>query len=159
MRKLRTDAKQIDLKLAIQMYFAEKKSLCEVAKYFDIHHTNLLARFKRYGIQCRTISEALKGNPKICIQKGEKAYNWKGGKSIDKAGYVLINRTKKREHRIIAEKVLGRKLKTYEIVHHINGNRADNRKCNLLISSKKYHSWLEAKLQNNLIGQNKEKRR
>lgn len=140
MKKLRADSKPINLEKATSMYFNEKKSLSEVAKYFNIHHTNLMARFKRYGIRCRTISEALKGNPKICIPKGEKAYNWKGGKSIDRAGYVVIHRTKEREHRIIAEKVLGRKLKSYEIVHHINRNKADNQKCNLLICSKKYHS-------------------
>ena len=159
MRKLRADKKPIDMKIAMQMYLDEKKSLRDVARHFGIHHTNLMARFKSCGIRCRTISEAMKGNPKICILKGEKAYNWKGGKSIDKAGYIVINRIKQREHRLTAETVLGRKLKTNEVVHHINGNRTDNRKCNLLISNHSYHSWLEAKLQNNLIGQNNKERR
>lgn len=46
------------------------------------------------------------------------------------------------EHRSIAERVLGRKLHQDECVHHLDGNKANNRNSNLLICSRAYHQWL-----------------
>jgi len=62
-------------------------------------------------------------------------------KSANWIGYVY-------EHILIAEEMLGRKLKPEEVVHHLDGNRANNRYENLLILRRsehaKLHLWLQA---------------
>lgn len=44
------------------------------------------------------------------------------------------------EHRLVMEKKYNRILEDWETVHHINGNKADNREINLFIVTKEQHS-------------------
>lgn len=63
-------------------------------------------------------------------------------------GYVYIGRSRgknpprKAEHRIVAEKMIGRKLTSNDIVHHINRNVADNRPENLMVMTRAEHAAL-----------------
>ena len=70
--------------------------------------------------------------------RGEASPSWQGGREITKAGYVRlwISRDERvLEHRQLMEDHLGRKLARDEVIHHINGNNADNRLANLQLTT------------------------
>ena len=75
--------------------------------------------------------------------------NWKGGRSITDAGYVLIYVGKSHhladvrgyayEHRLALEAKLGRRLLPTEDVHHRDENRQNNDPANLEAKTKPWH--------------------
>jgi hypothetical protein len=85
---------------------------------------------------------------------GEAHYNWKGGVTKHKQGYIFITapghpRAKGSggqyvfEHILIAEKALGHYLPDGAVVHHLNEINTDNRPENLVICpSSAYHNLI-----------------
>lgn len=89
---------------------------------------------------------------------GSKNPNFNGGRYVDDKGYIRVlmpehpfsNAGYVYEHRLVAEKILGRFLQPWETVHHINEIKLDNRWSNFFLTTVPEHSAIhrEGKKQN-----------
>jgi D-serine dehydratase len=106
---------------------------------------------------------------------GERNPNWKGGESNVEQGYIRVtissikdlqirqwaiqsNHKKQKsftilKHRLIMIQKLKRPLKEKEIVHHLNGDKSDNRDINLMIEDSIKHrkSYFELLRERNML--------
>ena len=81
--------------------------------------------------------------------RGERNPFWKGGRVIDRDGYVSVpapqnhprakNSGRILEHRLMMEQKIGRFLEPEEVVHHKNTCHLDNRIENLQLMTRKTH--------------------
>lgn len=84
-----------------------------------------------------------------------KYWDKKRKSRLQKNGYLTICLANKKYyiHRLIMEEHLGRKLKSDEQVHHINGNKLDNRIENLQVIKRGEHQKIHSK--NNSFGKDR----
>jgi len=137
---------------------------CKKERWVSIRHSP-----KRYDISpekphyicqvCSMRKNALAGRTANNNGKGEGNNNWKGGKIWMKpSGYAMVRiypedffypmRTSDGyvlEHRLVMAKYLGRNLQKWELVHHKNGKRDDNRLENLELSLQGNHIRMHSK--------------
>lgn len=113
--------------------------------------------------QTRSILGHKKGKPIRFISghngrlqpEGELSPRWNGGKTTDSNGYVQVrNRNHPKahkngyiwEHRLLAEKALGKQLPDFAPVHHFNGEKSLNENGNLVVcQDNTYHRLLHVR--------------
>jgi len=143
-----------------KLYLTDKLSAREIAAKLNITHDHVLKLLHRFNIPHRSSIEG----ERIRMQRddwhmsGEASPSWKGGRSIDAKGYVRIMLFPDDfyfpmaskigyvlEHRLVMAKSLGRILQDWEIVHHKNGLKNDNRIENLELNSRLDHIQAHSK--------------
>jgi SNF2-related domain/Intein splicing domain/Helicase conserved C-terminal domain len=109
--------------------------------------------------ECRSTEKVItyeyakyKGLCQRCAKGGPRHWHWRGGRQLDKDGYVLVSNNWGhpnhdrhgcvREHQLVMEKRLGRYLTgdERERVHHKNGVKHDNEDSNLELTYHTEHS-------------------
>jgi hypothetical protein len=99
-------------------------------------HAQIHWKAKRLGLYCDITQQR--------INYGIKHNDFEINRSYGSGGYIVvkIDGVLKYEHKVIAERHLGRSLNADEVVHHVNEIKDDNRLENLAVLSRSDHMKL-----------------
>ena len=136
-RRAKSIPHRYSLRYYEHLYHVRKMSVIDISCFLLINKETLYQHFKRIGLVLRP--------QKKSIKSGTKNHGWKGG--VHKSnGYLVRTKDKKKIHRSIVSRVIGRKLKRSEVVHHIDGDRSNNKNNNLLLCTNSYHAFLHRRM-------------
>ena len=133
MASVKRDPNQFDYQVA-EMY-ENGARFADLERELGVTHKMLRLSVLRTGMKLRP----KQGN------YGSRNGSWKGGRTVDKSGYILVQVPDHpeansggyvREHRLVMGNHIGRILSEQEVVHHKNSDRSDNRVENLELYSK-----------------------
>jgi transposase-like protein len=143
-----------------RLYIDERLSTSAMGQRYGVAKGTVRRWLKDISIKCRSISEAKAGQPlpRSAVEasvRTRRKYSLPGrptvGYKVNDDGYVMIWKPEHpdvdsqgyvKEHRLVMEIHVGRRLLHNEDVHHKNEQRSDNRIDNLQLMSKAEHMRL-----------------
>lgn len=145
-----------------QMYLDRKLSIPDISKITGVPKSSVRNHLIRQGVKMRNkqegieiarpkLGKGLRGKKRIfsddhkkrISESRKKHFEGKAKGQYIHQGYVVLTQGEncgRLEHVVIMEKAIGRRLDKKEVVHHINGNRQDNRLENLQLLTRAEHS-------------------
>jgi hypothetical protein len=130
----------IDVSAITRMYVDERMSCNEIAKFVDASTPTIQRRLISAGVKLRSTKEAINET----YVRG-RTHPKKGTGCLNGSGYFVTQHKgrSRRMHVLLVESILGKELPKGAEVHHINGDRSDNRNSNLVVCpSHAYHFLL-----------------
>lgn len=114
-------------------------STLDVAKLFGVSAEMIRKKLVEWGVPRHPPKNLPRPQPNKA-RKMEANRFWKGGRTVDRKGYVLVKRNDHpganasgyvRLHRLVMEETLGRPLLAGEVVHHVDEDPSNNEPGNL----------------------------
>lgn len=114
---------------------------------FDPSNPNMIEVGEKFGCSAQTVNNIVRRHghePRPRHSSGSRHHSWKGGKTTNVHGYVLIRIPRSHHldsmrtangyallHRVVMAESLGRPLLPTESVHHMDGDKTNNSLSNL----------------------------
>jgi hypothetical protein len=113
---------------------AEGKTIAEIAAMHGCSTHPVKVALQRLGL-------SRPAKPRPGVLEGDKNPAWTGGRRQRSDGYIEVwtPTGAHLEHRVVMGQTLGRPLAPGEVVHHIDGDKANNEPANLHLTTQSEH--------------------